>query len=422
MSLSIIIILVIVVIVLTVQLKKLRQEHELITKSAHHTRDKYHDDLSEIQRQQQLLIDVLGEAFFIVNSELEVQMANARASQILRNQPLVGRSLQDFLINKKLLQTLEHMVHEGKPSQQRIIFPSKSTALTSVEIDGETAWLVQTAPLPSSADSARTCIILRDITTEHRSDQIRTDFVTNASHELRTPLTIINGYIENLIESDLLECPETARKFLTIMRKHGSRLARLIDDMLMISRLESGESITLNPEPFDFKECLDDVIERLELPIRTSNANIIRQLPEGAIELDADRFYWTQVLFNLIENAIKQNPNRELEITVSVKLIDDNRLRVRVCDNGIGIPSSHLPFIFKRFYRVDKHHTQSDIRGTGLGLSIVKRALEAHNASIHATSTPGESTCFTIETPLHYHGRHTLAADSPRNLDITDPA
>lgn len=400
MPLSIIIILIVVVIILSVRLKTLRREYELTMISAHHTRDKYHSQLSEVNRQQQLLIDVLGEAFFIVNDELEVLMANARASQILRNQPLVGRTLQDILINKKLLQSLDHMVRDKKPSQQRIVFPPKSTVLGSSELDGETAWLIQTAPLPSLSDHPPTCIILRDITTEYRSDQIRTDFVTNASHELRTPLTIINGYLENLLESDLVESPETTKKFLAIMRKHGARLARLIDDMLMISRLESGESITLNPEPFDFKECLEDVIERLELPIRTNNTSIIRKLPEHAVELDGDRFYWTQVLFNLIENAIKQNPNRELEITVSAKMIDEHRLRVRICDNGIGIPSSHLPFIFKRFYRVDKHHTQSDIRGTGLGLSIVKRALEAHGATIQATSTPGESTCFTIETPL----------------------
>lgn len=387
-------------IVLAIRLKNQRDSYATSMKTARRSRDKAVEDLQSAITRQQHLIDTLGEAIFIVDSDLQILLANSHASSILRNQALVGRSLQDIIINQNLFSSLKQMLETGKPAQQRIIFPSKNTALGATDLDGETAWLIQTTPLPSQVDAQHTCIILRDITTEHRSDQIRTDFVANASHELRTPLTIINGYIENLLEEGVIESPGTAHRFLGIMRKHANRLARLIDDMLVISRLESSETITLNPESFDFSECLEDVIERLELPIRANQTQIIRHLPESPIVLNADRFYWTQVLFNLIENAIKQNPNGDLTITINAEHIEPSHLRICVCDNGIGIPSSHLPFIFKRFYRVDKHHTQSDIRGTGLGLSIVKRALEAHGASINATSTPGVSTCFTIETPI----------------------
>ena len=186
---------------------------------------------------------------------------------------------------------------------------------------------------------------------------------------------------------------------LTTMRKHGNRLSRLVDDMLVVSRLESGENTALNREPFDLIECANDVIERLDQLISSSGAELVSHFPTEQTLLNGDRFYWTQVMFNLLENAIKQNQNRDLKLTFSISKLSDKRLQIVISDNGIGIPSSHLPFIFKRFYRVDKHHTQSDIKGTGLGLSIVKRAVEAHDGTIEATSQPGIKTSFTITVP-----------------------
>ena len=106
------------------------------------------------------------------------------------------------------------------------------------------------------------------------------------------------------------------------------------------------------------------------------------------------------MLFNLVENALKQNPGNNITVTVTAERIGSDRFKLAVCDDGIGIPSAHLPFIFKRFYRVDKHHTQSDIKGTGLGLSIVKRAIEAHGGTIEASSKPGLQTCFIIQSPI----------------------
>jgi two-component system phosphate regulon sensor histidine kinase PhoR len=104
------------------------------------------------------------------------------------------------------------------------------------------------------------------------------------------------------------------------------------------------------------------------------------------------------VLFNLIENALKQNPRAGLKVTVSAEIVDD-QIQISICDDGIGIPSNHLPFVFKRFYRVDQNHTNSAIKGTGLGLSIVKRAIEAHGGDISVSSVPGRETKFLIVLP-----------------------
>lgn len=238
----------------------------------------------------------------------------------------------------------------------------------------------------------------RDLTTEHQLEQVRKDFVANASHELRTPLAIINGYLENLIDDDLIEDPAMARRFLTIMRKHADRISRIVEDMLVISRLESGEAGALKIEPFRFRSCVQDILERLESVIRKKRAEVVVVMPDPALVLHGDRFYWTQVLFNLVENALKQNPDGGLLVEIGYAAVGEN-VHIWVTDDGVGIPEEDIPHIFRRFFRVEKHHSQQQIKGTGLGLSIVKRAIEAHGGNIGVTSTPGRETKFLISVP-----------------------
>ncbi|MGB6222775.1 sensor histidine kinase, partial [Haloferula sp.] len=244
-----------------------------------------------------------------------------------------------------------------------------------------------------------TRVVIRDVTSEHQTEQVRKDFVANASHELRTPLAIINGYLENLLDDGLLEDPDLTRRFLKIMRKHTERIARIVEDMLVISRLESGEAAALKIKPFRLRSCIQDVLERLELVIQGQQANIKIEMPDEDLTILGDRFYWTQVLFNLVENALKQNPRKGLSVSIGCERVD-GVTRIWVADDGVGIPSADLTHIFRRFYRVEKHHSQEEIKGTGLGLSIVKRAIEAHGGSINVTSTPGVDTRFTIEIPF----------------------
>jgi signal transduction histidine kinase len=124
-------------------------------------------------------------------------------------------------------------------------------------------------------------------------------------------------------------------------------------------------------------------------------------MPDPDLIIQGDRFYWTQVLFNLVENALKQNPHSGLRVEVGCEASGDS-VRIWVSDNGVGIPSADLPHIFRRFFRVEKHHSQQEIKGTGLGLSIVKRAIEAHGGSISVTSVPGSETKFLITVPKQH--------------------
>ena len=131
--------------------------------------------------------------------------------------------------------------------------------------------------------------------------------------------------------------------------------------------------------------------------IEEKKASVIVSIPDSSQELAGDRFYWDQVFFNLIENALKENDREDFEVNVTVEATDEGH-RMCVRDNGVGIPRSHLPYVFKRFYRVAKHRG-TEIKGTGLGLSIVKRAVEAHGGKIEVTSRPGIETVFTILLP-----------------------
>ncbi len=153
-------------------------------------------------------------------------------------------------------------------------------------------------------------------------------------------------------------------------------------------------------ETFPLAECVQDIIDRLESLIRAQSAAVSIQLHDPAVTLHGDRFYWTQILFNLIENALKQNPQPGLQVDRPQRAGPRTALRLEIIDNGIGIPAADLPFIFKRFYRVEKHHSQNEIKGTGLGLSIVKRAIEAHGGTITCHSAPGLRTTFQITLPI----------------------
>jgi len=356
-------------------------------------------ETEQARNERNLLLDALGDAFILVNSEGVIRFANAAAHQLFGNRELNGRHIREAFPDPRLIDSILPCIHTGEPVRSELVLPQQSSPLGDSENRGINAWRIDAARLPNALRGGSTTrVIIRDLTAEHQTEQIRKDFVANASHELRTPLAIINGYLENLIEDDMVSDRDIARHYLGIMRKHADRISRIVEDMLVISRLESGEASTLKVEPFYVSSCVNDVLERLESVIRNQGADVQNLLPSKGPLIHGDRFYWTQVFFNLIENALKQNPHPGLRVEVGCEESADFYL-VWVSDNGIGIPSDDLPHIFRRFYRVEKHHSQREIKGTGLGLSIVKRAIEAHGATIQVTSTPGQETRFLIRMP-----------------------
>jgi two-component system, OmpR family, phosphate regulon sensor histidine kinase PhoR len=356
-------------------------------------------DLQKAHDERNRLLDALGDAFLLVDSSGNIRFANEAARKLFGARELLNRPVSEAFLDPRLADALLRCLATGEPVQSRVVLPQQTSPRGDLENRGFNAWIIDAAQLSTpTGDSPTTRVIIRDVTAEHQLEQVRKDFVANASHELRTPLAIINGYLENLLNDDMIDEPEMARRFLTIMKKHADRISRIVEDMLVISRLESGEINTLKIEPFRFASCVKDVLERLESVIRNQQAEMTVVMPNPDLVMKGDRFYWTQVLFNLVENALKQNPYNGLRVEIGCEEMGEN-FHVWVADNGVGIPSADLPHIFRRFFRVEKHHSQQEIKGTGLGLSIVKRAIEAHGGNIGVTSVPGSETKFLIIVP-----------------------
>ena len=389
------IILIVTILALAWKLASQRRRH-LAEQSQQESRNR--EAKKELVRERDQLLDALGDAFLLVDDTSQIVFANECARKLVKGRRLRGRSIMEAFLDDQLSVAIMKCIRTGKPMQERVVLHSTYTPLGSASKQGVNAWVIDAAPLESDVEEGLTRVVIRDVTTEYQADQVRRDFVANASHELRTPMAIINGYLENLLDDDLLQDPVMARKFMETMRKHGQRISRLVEDMLVISKMESGDAMLLNLEEFRVRECVRDVRERLDPMISRQSAAVhIDEIPDD-LSMRGDRFYWTQIIFNLVENALKQNPDSPVEVVVSAEQ-GDGEVKISVCDNGVGIPADDLPYIFKRFYRVEKHHSQSEVKGTGLGLSIVRRAIEAHGGEITATSTPGQETCFHITVP-----------------------
>lgn len=343
------------------------------------------------------LLDEISQGLVLVDGHLRMRYTNQTLKKLLHladTRP--GRPLIEVVRDHQIIGLVQDAVAGKKHATRRIqMLPSDVGAGTDL---GGRHFLVEAAPLPSTSGGGA-WIMIQDVTEAAMTEQIRRDFVANASHELRTPLTLINGYIE-MLQEDAAKAPASMKRGLDVMEKHGKRIARIIEDMLAISRLEDS-STPLNLEPFNVRACAQDAADHLAPMLEGRDARVEFDFPKDGGKLAGDRFYWDQIFTNLIENSLKENINRTaLVVRVSGQWYDGHCV-IKVSDNGIGIPAHDLPFVFKRFYRGHKHHSSaSQVKGTGLGLSIVKRAVEAHGGTVELTSTPGVETTFTMRVPL----------------------
>ena len=350
---------------------------------------------------QDALLNEIKDAIFILDRNREIRFVNEAARQLFPSQqPYQSRDFLEVCRDHRVEDTLDLAEELGSKVSEHIslrVSDGRSNRLRDITL------LVEAEPLSFGQNTGITgsWLMMKDITAELETEQIRRDFVANASHELRTPLSIINGYLETMDEPDTDLGQAIFRRAIRTMRKHGDRIARIIEDMLMISKLESAADL-LNFEPFDLRDSVEEMIRQLAPIIESKHARVsVQANPAQDWSFVGDRFYWDQIFFNLIENALKQNGEPGLRVTIAFTL-EEGRYLVRVIDDGIGIPAADLPLIFKRFYRVEKHHAQNQVKGTGLGLSIVKRAVEAHHGRIEVESQPGVRTTFTITVPQSF--------------------
>jgi two-component system phosphate regulon sensor histidine kinase PhoR len=222
---------------------------------------------------------------------------------------------------------------------------------------------------------------------------VRQDFVANVSHELRTPLSLIKSAAETLIDGGRHDPAVTAR-FLDIIDKNANRLTLLIDDLLLLARLDSGR-LELHLQPVPLAPAIQDALDDAALIARSREVTLHQQVSgEPAAQADPDRL--RQVLANLIDNAIKYG-RAGGDVTVTARAVDARHVEVSVHDDGPGIPPDAKARVFERFYRIDKARAREQ-GGTGLGLAIVKNVVEAHGGDVRVESEPGHGTtfCFTL--------------------------
>ena len=225
-------------------------------------------------------------------------------------------------------------------------------------------------------------------------DKSRNQFVSNASHELKTPLSTMKILIETILYQDPID-PGMTKEFLADVNKEIDRLSRIVSDLLTLVNIDSG-GMKLNNTDVDINELLLEQVKRLA-PLARENGIELDCSAKESLEVTGDSVKLQQVIYNVIDNAIKYTP-RGGEVHASLARAG-KRAIIRVSDTGIGIPADDLPHIFDRFYRVDKARSRAT-GGTGLGLSIVKQIVQLHGGSIIATSEEGNGTTFVIEFPL----------------------
>jgi len=258
-----------------------------------------------------------------------------------------------------------------------------------------------------SPDGAVAVLSLHDITELKRAEQMRADFIANASHELRTPLATLIGFIETL-RGPARDDAEARERFLAIMHGQASRMARLVEDLMSLSRIELNEHV-MPRDRVALSPLLRQIAETLELRVGERDICIRLAVPPDLPDVLGDRDELAQVFQNLIDNAIKYGRSGS-EITLRAETAsrpnwgssssENAMVCVAVCDHGEGIPHEHLPRLTERFYRVDTARSR-EMGGTGLGLAIVKHILNHHRGFLEVESTPGVGSVFTVFLRAH---------------------
>lgn len=261
---------------------------------------------------------------------------------------------------------------------------------------GEQQLDVVVDPIKDEAGSVSGAVILfRDVTELRQTEAMRRDFIANVSHELRTPLSILRGYLETLLENPK-QPPAELLRILEVMERHSNRLNLLVDDVLSLARLE-GPGMALDLAPIRCANFLGDVMRDWERKFAAKKLQAELDVPDDLPPLRADESRLQEVVYNLLDNAVKYSPPGGRVIVRARRA--DGRITIAVSDDGPGIPARDLPRIFERFYRADKARHR-ELGGTGLGLSIVKHIAQLHGGSVEVESALGCGTTVLVHLPL----------------------
>jgi len=339
---------------------------------------KLEDSFASLSTERQELRAILSstvEGIVVLEEGGRIILANKSFKRMFGLPPSIrGKFYWEILRNPDFKTFVEDISRKGKVEAKEVGFQDKVYLANGVLLE-----------------DGRKVAVFHDITEFKKLERIKADFVANVSHELRTPLTAIKGFVETLEE----EATPVQQHFLQIIRRHSDRLINLVNDLLILSKLEDRE-LKLEIQEVNLKDLVSDVLRMFEGRIKEKNLTAELFAEEDNAVIHGDPFLLEQLFINLIDNAIKYNvENGRIELRLSPI---DGHMKIEVSDTGIGIAREHLDRIFERFYVVDKGRSR-ELGGTGLGLSIVKHIVLAHNGRIDVQSEPGRGTTFTVVLP-----------------------
>lgn len=341
----------------------------------------------ETERERRNVFTILNnitDPIIIVRGDGVVTFSNIAGRDVTRP-GVEGRKVYEVVENYHLLEMFEKALQTGELQSGDI----------SLVVSGETRYYdAKVMPIKLDQESERYIIVLHDTTKEKQLDKLRREFISNVSHELRTPLTSIHGYAEALLDDDLSN-KDLVRRFLGIIESESARMTRLINDLLDLEKLESGEA-KFNFTMVDMCQVVERVLSIVKPIADDYGVQLIWACEsEKLVYGDFDRL--VQLVLNLVDNAVKYTSIKESgEKKVIVSCYEaEEKVVFQVSDTGPGIPEEAQRRLFERFYRVDKARSRK-VGGTGLGLSIVKTIAEKHDAKIEFESKVGEGTVFRV--------------------------
>ena len=339
--------------------------------------------------EQEAVFSSMVEGLLVVDTAERVTKINSSASRLIGVEPdaTLGKSIQEVVRNPYLQEFVKKALSAVDPVEGDVVLRNDA---------GDRYLQAHGALLrDDEGKSIGAVIVLNDVTRLQRLEGIRRDFVANVSHELKTPITSIKGFTEMLRDGAILK-PGDAEKFLDIVAKQTDRMNSIIEDLLLLSRVEQDardEKVVL--ENASVRGVILEAIEVCESKADAKHIRITVNCPEG-ITARINAALLEQAIINLVDNAIKYSePGCPVNVDAEER---DAEVVINVRDKGCGIEPEHVARVFERFYRVDKARSRK-LGGTGLGLSIVKHIVQAHNGTVTVESTPGAGSTFSIHLP-----------------------
>jgi len=372
---------------------------ELVEKEVKVVSEKYQmldtsfKEMGEEKKQTEEVVHSMAEGVIMVNKKGEIMLMNPAAEKLLgvKKGEKVGKSILSDLKEEQLVSFVQEPTETGK---------NKEVVIKSQNDDVKKVLMASNAVIESEDGKTVGFVsVISDVTKQKELENLKNEFLANVSHDLRTPITCIRGALQILSDPAASQLTPTQDKFVKLAMSNIERLSRLINDLLDITKLES-KKFTIKPAPFRVDELVQSLAAEFGAWSKSKNIKVVAEV-EGPLEIEADKDRVSQVLSNLIGNAMKFTPSGGT-VAVCGKLSPDRtRVEVGVRDTGPGIAKADFQKLFQKFSRVESKAIQG-ISGTGLGLSIAKEIVELHGGRIWVDSEEGKGSYFAFELPVRF--------------------